>query len=119
MRKTCLTIGCVALLALTGASVASTGYSFSRPNTEYSQFRDDQRMCERTSYTAYLEMARPPTGFTHRGPAGQVSVGSTRATPPSDGELRLGFKKCMERKGYRLDSSGLRTGPLWTWVRHW
>jgi len=111
MRKTSLLVGCFALLALTGSSVASTGYSFSRPNTGYSEFLDDKRMCERETYTAKLTYERLGNGFTERGLNGEVSIGP--ASPARYGG-KTQFVECMVKKGYRLDPAGFRTGSLWT-----
>ncbi len=111
MRKTSLLIGSLALLALPGSSVASTGYSFSRPNTDYTEFRHDQRMCERASFTAKRAYEQPSLGFTERGSSGEVSIGPTSLARYGG---KTAFVECMASKGYHLDPTGFRTGPLWT-----
>lgn len=110
MRKSCVLIGYVALPALTGSCVASTGFSFSRPNTDYNEFRHDQRMCERESYMAKLAYEQPSLGFTERGAGGEVTIGP--ASPPRYGG-KTKFVECMVGKGYHLDPKCFRTGTLW------
>jgi hypothetical protein len=117
MRKTSRLIGCFALLALTGSSVASTGYSFSKPNTDHGEFRDDQRMCERRSYITKLANETPRVRYTYTGTYNQIFLGPTRAAHRDDSDGL--FISCMLRRGYHFDAAGLSTGPLWTWVKHW
>lgn len=100
-----------ALLLLTGSAVASSGYSFSRANTSFSEFQHDQRSCEHATYSAKLAYQNMADNAPQRGADGQVSwaAGSSYA---SGGKTQ--FVACMESKNYHLDPAGFHTGRLWT-----
>lgn len=110
MRNTSLLIGSIALVALTASSIASTGYSFSRPNTQFSAFQHDQRMCERATYRTKVAYETVTVGGPYRDSNGMATAWPKRPTTTS-GKTR--FVACMTDKGYRLDAAGYNTGRLW------
>jgi|GEM_PF-3322813 len=120
MRKTTLLIGCFSLLTLTGsgvasASVASPGFSFSRPNTTTSQFQSDTQRCERSAYLHYMRGSVPKIWYSTRDANGSnLRIMETTPAYPEEDSPKDGFISCMSRQGYRRAAAGFQTGPLWT-----
>ena len=97
MRMTAIATAAAMAALLTGAASAANSYYFAKPGVQYAEFRHDQVMCERASYTARYGRN---VGYNSR-----PIVYAGHSTPS--------FFRCMYAKGYREDPNGFRTGRLW------